>query len=675
MGVFAGLLSLVCLSLGLAHFLRRSASLMPLLSIALAMVFFMLMGTVGLLQVAAWVWYALCAAALVFVIIKLRSKVLQLFTPGLVMFFALGAFFILIFLMTQPMLTFWDEFTFWGTAGKVTSENHQLYTLAQSSLIARSYPPGLIVYTYMMQFFGGFSEAGFIAAFAIFPLAGFCAASTFFDKNKSACILLFTALAVLPMFFELGARSQLPMLSYLLCMADVPMGVFFGGALCFYFAGGEKGLRLILPLCAILAALVSIKDMGLALALIALFIMGMDMLLCQRKSLGFYRLKGFAAWGVSVVCLLAATVGAYLIWALHLSASQGIDRFDLGSDGTALSMPAMLIAGVKALFGIDVSQQFSDVFSMMVNAFFTRPVSLLGSGAVVLFIIIAIAVVAFLLCETSRGKKRIAVFSLGMVLCFGAFYIFNIFTYAYIFQWAEASVLKDYERYISPFWMGWLMASLMILSAVATNADMKYSRKRIARAASGIFALGIISSVALFANWDATFLNRSPSHHTYRTLLQDTADEARAQGMEKDDVVYIISQYDDATRFYIYGFELEATRVPLYLESTQNEQGETLYKGTASSTLSAPNKAEYSGYEVPCTPEEFCEYLRHVGATHVFLDVVDEYIIAEFGPLFSDELQGWEDDFTSQGNRYYEIQWNADGSCTFLAPEEGRVAS
>lgn len=678
MNVFFGLLSLVALSLFYGWVLRRPAALMPIVAVATAMLWFMAAGCLGLLWPAGIAWYLLCAAGLVVALVRMKKQILSLITPGFVCFVVGAALFILLFGLTKPMLTQWDEFTFWGPAAKVTSQQNLLYTTATSSLIARTYPPGIIAFSYMMQFFGGFTEHGYIAVYAVLYLACFAAGTAVWGKNKSATIAFFAGMVVLPLLFEINSPPGQLLRAYLNCMADLPMAVLFGGALCFYFAGGEKGGRLMLPFGLVLGALTSVKDMGLALALCALFVVALDMLFCERERLAFLRLKKGWAWLAACGFSLLMIAASYGAWALHLK-TISVDRFNLGSQGSSLGMVDMLFSGIKMLFGTGRTEQFTKVLGLMGEAFFSRRGFLFGSGAVVLALILLITACAFVLGATRRQRKRVALFTLGMGVCFAAFYIFNIFTYAIIFKPNEAEMLREYERYISPFWVAWLMGSLTLLARAATYHKASFYRLRLGRAVSALACLGLVAGVMLRGNWNGNFLNLSPSLYTQRLNVRAVAAAAAAEGEGAGDVIYILSQGDNGMRFYIFGHELAGVREQMFTgikrdernQPVLDENGLPVVYSDSASTLVKPGEEHWGAFDLECSPEDWATFLKARGCTHVLLDVVDEYILTDFAPLFSDELAGWTE--LERGNTYYRVSWQQDGSLLLLP--EGEVSA
>ena len=688
MDVLIGIASLVGISLFASEKMQRSSALGPLVAVSLAMLWITAFGCVGLLWLGGWLWYGLAVGAWVWLLFVKKRRISQLFSPGL-LFFTIGSvFFVLLFWATSPLFTQWDEFTFWGMAGKVLVENNQLYTMVQSNLIARSYPPGLPAFGYLMQFFGGvfgsFGEYKLMVAYAIVYLAAFSAASALWGKNKAGATVMLLGLFLLPVFFEINVPAGQMFYSYLSVMADVPLAALFGGALCIYYAGGTKSAKLWLPFCVVLAALVNIKDIGLALAMIALFMALLDMALCERDRLYFWKFRRWKAWFLCAVSGLLFTLGSYLVWALHLKFSpQGINRFDVGSKGESLGQFEMLTAGIKALFGIQPNEKFSDIAKLMLDAFFTRPIFLLGSSVMVMVLIFLIVAVTWMLSGTKRQRLRVTVFFAGMLFCFVAFYLFNIFTYTFILQNVESYALKDFHRYMMPYWFGWLMGAVVLLSRATQDEKSLRFRLRAARGVSAVLSMVLLATVLLLGNNRANFLRISPSLYTHRWDVQRVVAQAKSEGMQPEDVVYTISQGDDSSRFYIFSYELQA-RMSLLFEGEEtdekgnlvlDEKGQPILVGNTSVSFVAPGHLASSDYvfKAEITPENWAKFLKQQGCTHVLLDVVDEYILEEFGPLFSDELEGWSlQDGLQTGRRYYKILWQ--GNTMRLVPVEGGAA-
>lgn len=690
MDMLLGLVSLAGLSLFLAERFKRSASGMPLVAVAAAMLWFTLFGVLGALRLGGWLWYLGCFAALGWVVRRQRGAIVRLFTPGFVLFLALGAAFIGLFFATQPLLTQWDEFTVWGTAAKVVSTTGQLYTVAPSNLLARYQPPGLAMFSYMMQFFGSFAEYKYIAALALVYLAAFAAATTLWDKTRAGAVVAMGGLVLLPLLFE-GGGAGVSSFAYLTGMADTALAALFGGALCLYFSTPQKDARLAALTGLVLAALTNLKDMGFAFACLAWLVITADLLFCRFKTLSFGGLKKAPGLAASAGLSLACVAAAYGGWALYLGRALKVDRGNVGSGGETMGQLEMLTKGVLAFLRIQPNEVFDDRFAKMAAAFLgTHPewglngrVWLLGTGVRLLALIAGILLCAWLLSPAGR-RRPVAVFALSTGAGFAAYWLFITITYTYVFQEIEGVVLTAYGRYLFPFWFAWLMASMVLLAGAALPAapagqaaapEKKQKRwalagqwrQMAAQGLSALLCLALLAAVALRGNWSSNFMGQSPSLYAQRRDVQAVLATARQQGMQPEDVVYIISQGDDAGRFYMFSYEMPQALLPMY-GGRANPGGQT-----ANSLVEPGNQNPAYRFWVECTPEELLAYLASKGCTHLLLDVTDGYIVQTFGYLFSDGLAGWgEDGGYSGGWRYYEI--NRQGAEPRFVRAEGGAA-
>ena len=128
-------------------------------------------------------------------------------------------------------------------------------------------------------------------------------------------------------------------------------------------------------------------------------------------------------------------------------------------------MVEMVATGLGELVSPQKSEKFAQIADGMYKAFFTTRLSMFGSGLTVVLVILALLALAYL-CGDRVQKARAAWFAALSTLGFAAFYIFNIFTYAYIFKGQEALGLSNYNRYIYPYYIGWMLAALALLGNI-----------------------------------------------------------------------------------------------------------------------------------------------------------------------------------------------------------------
>lgn len=179
------------------------------------------------------------------------------------------------------MFTQWDEFTAWGLAPKMVVERAAFYVADPVNLKASFTYPATSLVTFLFQPFGSWAEWACLAG-AGHPGSGLCGGS--FGSASPAVgggTLVFGTGFVLPFFFSNNpAGSYAP--QYANAMADLPLAMLFGGALCLYYSVGHRrrafwltGLPLML--------LTLTKDICFAYGLIAAFLIGLDQLVTADK--------------------------------------------------------------------------------------------------------------------------------------------------------------------------------------------------------------------------------------------------------------------------------------------------------------------------------------------------------------------------------------------------------
>ncbi len=142
---------------------------------------------------------------------------------------------------------------------------------------------------------------------------------------------------------------------------------------------------------------------------------------------------------------------------------------------------------------------------------------------------------------------------MGWAFCFAALYLFHLILYFYNFSEAEGSALKDYERYIAPYLQGWMLYDASVCWACGAAGQRL-------RAAGGPWRRGGGDFCRIFA-WRgvpaAGFWTNADSLYTLRRDVKNRA-EAMNTVLDWPDRVLVISQGDDATRWYYYKYELTA---------------------------------------------------------------------------------------------------------------------
>ena len=391
----------------LAALFDLDAALLPLPLLSAAALVLYPFGMLGSLRIGAVLAVLLLAAAVAVGFVRLRPAGVAgavktaLARPGFVLFLGGAAFIWCLFALHRPMFTQWDEFTAWGLAPKMVVERAAFYVADPVNLKASFTYPATSLVTFLCQPFGTWAEWACLAALDTLALACLAAASALPCAQWAGGVLVFGAGFVLPFFFSNNpAGSYAP--QYANAMADLPLTMLFGGALCLYYAVAHRKYAFWLAALP-LALLTLTKDICFAYGLIAAFLIGLDQLATADKPLKQAFPRAFLRAGGLAVCVLAA----FLSWSRYTAAvtPTADTGASVGSEG--LSYGAVLAGGVRQLLGIGRDDKFAQIMAAMGDAFATRRICLLGGGIMAVIAITMVAAAAFLAAEKGPARRRV----------------------------------------------------------------------------------------------------------------------------------------------------------------------------------------------------------------------------------------------------------------------------
>lgn len=613
----------------LSRWAKLHAALLPLPLLAGACLLLYGFGIVGALRIGAALAVLLLAAVWVVGLVKLRPAGFAqacrqaVTTPGLALFLGGAVFLWVLFFVQQPMFTQWDEFTAWGLAPKMVVERGAFYVADPVNLKASFTYPATSLVTFLFQPFGQWAEWACLAALDTLALACVAAATALPRERWYSGVLVFAVGVLLPYFFRdptPGAYAT----QYVNAMADLPMAMLFGGTLCLYF-GTERRPKAFWLTALPLALLTLTKDICFAYGLIAAFLIGLDWLARSQNGLR----KGLVSALLHAGGLAVVAVAAFLSWSRYTAAvTPTVDTAaSVGSEG--LSYGAVLAGGIKQLLGIGRDDKFAQIMAAMGDAFFTRRVCLLGGGVMAVLAITMVAAAAWLAAEKGAPRRGILVLHLGFAFCFAALYAFHLILYYYNFSDVEGLALKDYDRYLTPYYQAWMLAMLCQLARAA--------RGRLGRAALG----GAVAVVVTVFCWRgvpaAGFWTAADSLYTLRADVQQRA-EVMNTVLDWDDRVLVLSQGDDATRWYYYRYELTAQVVNGF-GGFYGRLGETedRWDSDFMNLVESENWTLYD-YKAVCVPDTLVAYMAEKDCDYLLIDRADDYLQREFSPLFEGGL-------------------------------------
>lgn len=621
------LLSGACAILGEKS--NLSPALLPLPVLSGAVVVLYLCGIAGVLRAGAVLVLLALAAVWVLGLVQLRPagvfKAWQsaLYAPGFALFLGGAAFIWVLFCVQKPMFTQWDEFTAWGLAPKMVVERGAFYVADPVNLKASFTYPATSLITFLFQPFGRWAEWACLAAIDTLALTCLAAAAAL-PRERWACgVLVFAAGFLLPLFFSATPTGSYAT-QYVNAMADLPLAMLFGGVFCLYYAVGREKRTFWLTALP-LAVLTLTKDICFAYGLIAAFLIGLDLLFAAdgpvKKAFPKALLK---AGGLAVVVL-----AAFLSWGRYTAAvtPTADTAASVGSEG--LSYGAVLVGGFKQLLGIGRTEKFAQIMAAMGSAFFTRRICLLGGGVIAVAAITMVAAAAWLAAEKGPARRRVLAAHLGFAFCFAVLYLFHLILYNYNFSDIEGLALKDYDRYLAPYYQAWMLAMLCLL---ARSAKEQLGQLALGGAAAVIMAVFCWRGIPAAGFWTG-----ANSLYTLRADVQNRADTMNTV-LNWPDRVLVISQGDDATRWYYYRYELTAQVVNGF-GGFYGRLGETQDRWDSDfmNLVESENWTLYD-YKAVCVPDTLVAYMAEKDCDYILIDRADDYLQREFSPLFEGGL-------------------------------------
>ena len=621
------LLSGACAILGEKS--NLSPALLPLPVLSGAVVVLYLCGIAGVLRAGAVLVLLALAAVWVLGLVQLRPvgvfKAWQsaLYAPGFALFLGGAAFIWVLFCVQKPMFTQWDEFTAWGLAPKMVVERGAFYVADPVNLKASFTYPATSLITFLFQPFGHWAEWACLAAIDTLALTCLAAAAAL-PRERWACgVLVFAAGFLLPLFFSATPTGSYAT-QYVNAMADLPLAMLFGGVFCLYYAVGREKRTFWLTALP-LAVLTLTKDICFAYGLIAAFLIGLDLLFAADGPVK----KAFPKALLKAGGLAVAVLAAFLSWGRYTAAvtPTADTAASVGSEG--LSYGAVLVGGVKQLLGIGRTEKFAQIMAAMGSAFFTRRICLLGGGVIAVAAITMVAAAAWLAAEKGSARRRVLAAHLGFAFCFAALYLFHLILYNYNFSDIEGLALKDYDRYLAPYYHAWMLAMLCLL---ARSAKERLGQLALGGAAAVIMAVFCWRGIPAAGFWTG-----ANSLYTLRADVQNRADTMNTV-LNWPDRVLVISQGDDATRWYYYRYELTAQVVNGF-GGFYGRLGETQDRWDSDfmNLVESENWTLYD-YKAVCVPDTLVAYMAEKDCDYILIDRADDYLQREFSPLFEGGL-------------------------------------
>lgn len=441
-------------------------ALAPLCAMGSAALFVSAFGAFGLLRLGGWLFYLAALAGVGWLVWRLAVKKAPMPKPdfGFWFFVAASLCCILLLWAKRPMFQSWDEFSFWGTAGKLLKTYDELYTTAPIGWIWNStQTPVLPVLGYLFQFFGpGFVEWQSYAATDVLMFAAMAAVLAPFQGRRWK-LALPAALACLLTPYVFLHYMQVDKVSpvYMDSMADIPLGFVFGAAVCCWFASDKRSPAALVPTGIALATLTMMKDMtSLVLALVACVL-----ILCDGLFARYDEKPGPAGRAKGALIPFGASLGAVLLpfalWSAYSTALTGASRLENAGGRYEVGLGQIPLMFVQDLLAPEKDDFFLQITGGMVNQFLHTKNTLLGTGLMVALGVLALVGLAAVVTTSPAHRRRCWVFGLFSALGYGCYSLYLTMSYLYIMRPEQA--FESYERYVFPYYIAWLLCALLLL--------------------------------------------------------------------------------------------------------------------------------------------------------------------------------------------------------------------
>ena len=602
----------------------------PLLALCAMILTGVIFAMADLLQAGVVISLLAAYGSLAFAVYKnrggIRTKAVSFFSAPVILFCASSGLMLAFRAVRQPMMSSWDEFSFWGMARKLVKERDAIYTFYSSSMLGNSIPPAMPVLSYIFQrFTPQFCEWTCFFAYDVLLFACMAAAARTAGDSWHRSVPVYITAFLTPFIFRFTARVSYIQNTYISAYSDMPMAFLFAGRVAVYLCE-RKGLRGLLSVSMPLAVLVFVKDMGFALARVAVFVIFFDSLVCEQAPKGqFFKTAALKLAAAAAMFLVACA--AFAGWSVHLSGVSGVDRTDFGGS-SQMGMAQIIISGFRQLLIGPADEKFAAVRDMMFSAFFDRKTAMAGSGFIVVCVIAAVLFAAFVSADRNGKKRRAALLTTGAV-GFAGYYIFHLFLYVYVFR-NDAYNLASYERYMNIYYAGWFVMAVCMLAACR-------QKKRIAGGASLLAVC--LAATALFVRYTDSgnlFVSCDENYASFRKNVMLKTDYIRPY-ISEEDVIYWYSSGDDGMRWFIYTYEFTDNYIApdIYIDVYGLEQPEKMEK-----------------YQ-----RELREYFIEKGVTHILIDNSSAEFAENLGGLFDVPMN----DIGLDSLGYYKVNYTDDG--------------
>ncbi len=605
-------ISIILLAFALKSRFKIDSAFAPIAAIEALSLLLVIFGVAGILKVAALTLLLVSAVFGVYCIVKDAKGFLSfLSSPAVIAFVLASALLWVSYEIHDAFYFAYDEYSHWGPFFKGIFTNDCLHIYSSHSMFHPTYPQAVqTFYYYLSSLSPKFTETDTFIAMGVVISAG--VSTMLYKASWKKPIKALLTIAVVPLFLALFPYCD----AYISVYFDAILGVVFGACAIMAVTADPHSVKDTVLVSLGCMMLSQMKANGFLFSLICIALLLIKSLLTNGTEEKPLDKK---ARFLPAATALVSTLVIFAIWKLALLfTGNNLDQFNQRQFGGFFDEVSAALAGNN--------ERVSLSWQNFVSNFKHTAVAVNGYGTVfLLFALMTCAAVVFGIFLWRKKKENGVAFVIASMPFFCLCYLFSIFyTYVCYMNATEAITNASYQRYVSTFYIGWLML-LVAVFFIFGDEFLSIKGKPLFPCLVSLALLALIAYGCL--SRDVLNMKQTRAEVARPALDNICADVADA--INDDEPVILLFNNDI---IYVHIFRYFCFEENITLELRQSLDG--MSRG------------------------EMAKYLSENSVKHAVVYILSDEFIEENCELFSDELEYFLD---TECPCVYEIVTDANG--------------
>lgn len=515
--------------------------------------------------------------------------------------------FINLFIMKNVQIDNWDEFSHWATIVKNMFLEGNFGNL-NNIVLFPGYPPATGIFHCFFQVLGGRFIEKYL--YVSMNILNFSLIIPVFSQLKKGA----TWRNIVIVFFALFLPCVFDADYYMSLYIDIYLGILFAYIIYIYFFDKKLSYFKLANISLGIFVLTISKASGLGLGLIALIIIGIDLLVAQKRRIKkiFTNKFKYLLFLIPITSLLVANFS----WSIYLNI------FNLN---VAWSTSNLTLRNVLSFIHSPTKFE-SQVTTYFISSLFKNMVQGIINLNPVVWCIIILVLTFFILCWNGN-KKRSLSFSISLGFGFIGYAVTLLLLYLFTYSEYEALTLASFSRYISTY----ITALILILFyAISHKSNIIEEQPNISIKKIKNIVISIVSCISISIIPFASILNgilfRQHTRNYYKTnnSLGDFKEFCYTLNPETDKIYYIYTNSTGETYYRAIYYAL-----PIKINITTQI-------GSFSWSLGPP-RYEGDVWSLNVSSKEWEKILIEHNFTHIYIDNTDDIFINTYSSMFENK--------------------------------------